>query len=113
MFWSKDSVPTYARLCLDSKTFSWKNTVKMSELNKNSKLFDMPFSNGCNYIQQNINFALKRQDPRGEYGLSYPKFQDNEQTVFNVMTKYVMDGSDKVDLSTFKYVNNKTTNTCY
>lgn len=113
MFWSSDSVPTYAKLCLDSKTFSWRNTLKISELDKNSELFDMPFTNGCNYIQKNINFPLKRQDPRGDYGLSYPKFLDNEQTVFNVMTKYVIDGSDKIDLSTFNYVNNKLINDCF
>lgn len=113
MFWAKDSVPTYAKLCLDSKTFAWRNTLKMSELDKNSELFDMPFTNGCNYVQKNINFALRRQDPRGDYGLSYPKFKEHEITVFNVMTKYVIDGSDKVDLSTINYVNNKDLNICY
>ena len=113
MFWAKNSVPIYAKLCLDSKTFSWRNTLKMSELDKNSELFDMPFTNGCNYIQKNINFPLKRQDPRGEYGLSYPKFKDNEPIVFNVMTKYVMDGADKADFSIYRHNDNKNTNNCY
>lgn len=113
MFWAKNSVPIYAKLCLDSKTFSWRNTLKMSELDKNSELFDMPFTNGCNYIQKNINFPLKRQDPRGEYGLSYPKFKDNEPIVYNVMTKYVMDGADKADFSRYKHNDNKNTNNCY
>jgi hypothetical protein len=29
----------------------------------------MPFVNGRNYIEQNVTFYLKRQDPTGECGL--------------------------------------------
>lgn len=113
MFWTPDSVPTHARLCVNSSKFAWKNIKKMSDVDNNSDLYDVPFTNGCHYIQKNMNFFLRRQDPRGEYGLSVPKFKDNEQTVFNVMTKYVMNGSEKVDLTRFDYINNKDLNICY
>lgn len=113
MFWTKNSVPTYAKLSVETKTFSWRNTLKMSEIRTDSKFYDMPFSNGYNYVQKNINFFVKRQDPHGEYGLSYPKFKDNAPYVFNVMSKYIMEGADKTDLSKHGYVDNKDLNICY
>lgn len=113
MFWSADSVPSYAKLCMDSKTFSWKRLYSASEVDKNSDLFDLTFSNGCFYVQKNINFFLKRQDPRGEYGLSYPLFIEFERKLPNPMVKFVMDGTNKIDISIFDYVINNTMKTCY
>ena len=98
---------------METLTFSWRNIMKVSELDKNSELYDLPFSNGNIYVQKNINFSLKRQDPRGEYGLSYPLFMDNERKVFNVMTKYIVNGSDKIDLSKYYYVFNNGINNCF
>lgn len=113
MFWSSDSVPSYSKFCIESKTFSWKRLINPSELDRSSDLFDLPFSNGRFYLQKNINFFLKRQDPRGEYGLSYPLFVDFEQQLPNPMVKFVMDGTDKIDISVFDYVINNTLNSCY
>lgn len=113
MFWSSDSVPEYAKLCIESKTFSWKRLIATSELDRNSDLFDLTFSNGRFYLQKNINFFLKRQDPRGEYGLSYPLFVDFEQKLPNPMVKFVMDGANKVDASVFDYIINNTLKSCY
>lgn len=113
MFWTKYSVPFYAKLCLDSKEFCWRPILKMSELDKNNELTSLPFSNGYIYAQKNINFFLKRQDPYGEYGLSYPLYKYSQQFIANPMTKYIIYGSYKVDLSFFDYVNNNILNTCY
>jgi hypothetical protein len=56
---------------------------------------------------------LKRQDPRGEYGLSYPLFIEFERKLPNPMVKFVMDGINKIDISIFDYVINNTMKTCY
>lgn len=113
MFWSEYSVPFYAKLCLDSKEFCWRPILKMSELDKNNDLSSLPFSNGCIYVQKNFNFFLKRQDPYGEYGLSYPLYKHLQQMISNPMTRYVIYGSEKVDLSVFDFVDNNVLNTCY
>ena len=47
MFWTPDSVPTHARLCVNSSKFAWKNIKKMSDVDNNSDLYDVPFTNGC------------------------------------------------------------------
>lgn len=113
MFWSENSIPFYAKLCINTKEFSWKPILKASELNKNSSLYSLPFSNGRIYIQKNVNFFLKRQDPYGEYGLSYPLYKHSQQFIANPMIKYIIYGNDKVDLSEIKFVTNNTLNTCY
>ena len=113
IFWSKYSVPFYAKLCLESKEFCWRPILKTSELDKNNDLASLPFSNGCIYVQKNLNFFLKRQDPYGEYGLSYPLYKYTKQMIANPMTKYVIYGSDKIDLSVFDFVINNDLNTCY
>ena len=85
----------------------------MSELDKNNDLSSLPFSNGCIYVQKNFNFFLKRQDPYGEYGLSYPLYKYTQQLISNPMTRYVIYGSDRIDLSEFDFVDNNDLNTCY
>lgn len=113
VFWSKYSIPFYAKLSLNSKEFCWRPILKTSELDKNDNLASLPFSNGCIYVQKNLNFFLKRQDPYGEYGLSYPLYKYTQQMIANPMTKYVIYGSDKLDLSYFDFVINNDLNTCY
>ena len=113
MFWTKDSVPVYAKLCLSTKEFSWRPILKTSELDNNNDLTKLPFSNGCIYVQKNINFFLRRQDPYGDYGLSYPLFKETQQFVSNPMTRYIIYGSDKVDLSINDFVFDNDLNTCY
>lgn len=113
IFWSQYSVPFYAKLCLESKEFCWRPILKTSELDKNNDLASLPFSNGCIYVQKNLNFFLKRQDPYGDYGLSYPLYKYTQQIIANPMTKYVIYGSEKIDLSYFDYIINNDLNTCY
>ena len=36
-----------------------------------SDINQRPFTNGTHYINTNINFYLRRQDPFAEYGLQY------------------------------------------
>lgn len=109
IFWTENSVPTFAKLCLETNEFAWRNLVKQSDLDKYSELFDIPFSNGRLYIEKNINFYLKRQDPRGEYGLGRPL----HNTIANPIYKFVIDGENKIDLSKTRIVISDILNSCY
>ena len=97
LFWSSNSVPSYAKLSINSRKFCWRRTIKQSNLTNNSELYDMPFSNGRLYIQKNINFFLKRQDPDGKYGLSIP-IHFNTGLVYNPMVNYLVEGYGRVNL---------------
>ena len=88
---------------------AWRNLIKPSDLDKNSELFDIPFSNGRLYIENNINFFLKRQDPRGEYGLGKPL----NKTIANPIYKFVIDGENNIDFSKTRIVINDILNSCY
>lgn len=112
-FWSENNVPLYAKLCMETNEFSWRNLTKQSSLDKNSELFDTPFSNGRLYIERNINFFLKRQDPRGDYGLSMPVFKHIEQVVPNPMIKFLLNGTNGVNLSKYHSLINNVLNSCY
>lgn len=112
-FWSENNVPTHAKLCLEANEFSWRNLLNPSELTTRHELYDTPFSNGRLYIEKNLNFYLKRQDPRGEYGLSVPYFKSIEDTVPNPMVKLHIDGKPGVDLSKYKSVIDRVLDNCY
>jgi hypothetical protein len=112
-FWTENSVPLFAKFCLEANEFSWRNLMKPSQLDKNSDMFDTPFSNGRLYLENNINFFLKRQDPRGEYGLSHPLFKDIEQKIPNPIVKFLMDGTNGVDLTKYHTMLNNDINSCY
>lgn len=47
----------------------WRNIIPESEISQTSKLYNRPFTNGAIYVNSNINFYLRRQDPEGIYGL--------------------------------------------
>lgn len=47
----------------------WKTPILDSELSQTSEIYNRTFANGSFYINTNINFFLRRQDPDGIYGL--------------------------------------------
>ena len=112
-FWTTNSVPLFAKLCLETNEFSWRNLVPLSEVERGGELYDTPFANGRLYIERNINFFLKRQDPVGEYGLSVPIFKTIDRTIPNPMTQYLINGSSGVDLTHTAIVIDNVLNTCY
>lgn len=65
-----DTVPFYAEKYPNSNRYAWRtlNTVGNQD---NFVLPEYPFANGYLYINQDINFYLKRQDPYDEVGLYY------------------------------------------
>ena len=112
-YWSPNDVPTYAKLSEGARKFVWRTVVAPSEMAQDDELYNTPFTNGRFYLEKNINFFLKRQDPNGKYGLSKPMYVRYEQTVANPMTKFNVKGHTPIDFSEIMYtVNNLTTN-CY
>ena len=112
-YWSPNNVPTYAKLSEGTRKFVWRTVVAPSEMAQDDELYNTPFTNGRFYLEKNINFFLKRQDPNGKYGLSKPMYVRYEQTVANPMTKFNVKGHTPIDFSEIMHtVNNLTTN-CY
>lgn len=64
----------------------WREIVKPTELPQTSDIYDRTYANGAVYINSNINFFLRRQDPMGVYGLSYGDSQ------YNAASKFIING---------------------
>ena len=111
-YWSPNNTPTYAKLSEGSGKFVWRKILPPSQMMRDDNLYDLPFTNGRFYIEKNINFFLKRQDPIGKYGLSVPLFKFFKQTKSNPMTKFVIGGSNPIDFSEIMYTLNNLNNFC-
>ena len=97
---------------LNKQKFIWRPLVAPSEMIQDDELYDTPFSNGRFYIEKNVNFFLRRQDPYGKYGLSIPLFRETEQLVSNPMQRFVINGKP-IDLSGILNDMNNMLDTCY
>ena len=111
-FWSPDAIPLYAKFSMSKQKFIWRPLVAPSEMIQDDELYDTPFSNGRFYIEKNVNFFLRRQDPYGKYGLSIPLFRETEQLVSNPMQRFVINGKP-IDLSGILNDMNNMLDTCY
>lgn len=98
-YWSPNNVPFYAKLLPNKRKFIWRKLLNQSELKNTNSLYDITFSNGRLYIEKNINFFLRRQDPFGQYGLSTPIYKDGDNIYSNPMDDYSIPGSKQVDFS--------------
>ena len=112
-FWSENNTPIYAKYCEGNKKFVWRNIIQPSKLTQDSDLYDNTFANGCFYIEKNVNFFVKRQDPIGKYGLSMPMYKVYKQSVSNPLLKFVIRGYNPVDLSEVMFIMNNLTDNCY
>lgn len=97
LYWSPDNVPTYATLMRNKRKFTWRKLLPQSQLNSKHSLFETPFSNGRLYIEKNVNFFLRRQDPTGKYGLSKPIYKN--VSLVNPMKDYIITGNEPYDFS--------------
>ena len=111
-YWSPNNVPFYAKLLPNKRKFTWRRLLNQSELKNTNPLYDTTFSNGRLYIEKNINFFLRRQDPFGQYGLSTPIYKDGDNIYSNPMDDYSIPGSKQVDFSGIIYSINNFDN-CY
>lgn len=112
-FWSPNNVPIYAKFSDGIKKFVWRPILPSSKMIQDDELYDIPFTNGRFYLEKNITFFLKRQDPMGKYGLSTPMYKHYSQILGNPMLKYHINGYNPIDLSEIMYTINNLTNTCY
>lgn len=109
-YWSPNSVPTYATICHSNGEFIWTMPTPLSELKDTDKTYDFPFSNGCLYVEHNINFFLRRQDPFGKYGLSKPIYV-GDNIKFNPLKNFVITG-ETFDMPLDVISENKTIEIC-
>ena len=65
-----DNIPFYAEKVDNTNRYLWRNVNNVGNKD-NIVLPEYRFANGYFYIDQDINFFLKRQDPFNEFGLWY------------------------------------------
>lgn len=85
-----ENAPTYAEFMPSSQRLVWRANKKMSELDSESPIYNMPFTNGRLYIHENVNLFLKRQDPVNEYHLRRPAEE-------NPLRRFSFDGHPEID----------------
>lgn len=72
-----NNIPFYAEKIDNTNRYLWRNVNNVGNKD-NTALPEYRFANGYFYIDQDINFFLKRQDPFNEFGLWYSgKEEDN------------------------------------
>lgn len=72
IFFKNPDIPDYAYYLNDGTgKYVWRELVKDTELGTESDIYNRTYANGAVYINSNINFYLRRQDPYGIYGLKY------------------------------------------
>jgi len=64
------NMPTYKTDLKDGR-FIWRDLLDIGYSDMNEDFLDYPFLNGTHYLNQDIQFPLKRQDPFGLYNLRY------------------------------------------
>jgi hypothetical protein len=65
------NLPTYAKSPLNNGIWIWRDLLDIGSNDMNEDFLDYPFINGTHYINSDIQFPLKRQDPFGLYGLRH------------------------------------------
>lgn len=108
MILTTDSVPNYARYVPRLGKLTWRAPVAPSNLDSDSEIYDLPFANGCFYIEKGFNIFVRRQDPNGNYGMLWGKGEKKHP-----MKKYFIQGNDAMDLSIIRYVLDKAGNVCF
>ena len=111
LFTTREYIAPYATFLPASRAFVWRDLISPSELPVDSALYDRPFSNGCLYIHQNVNFFLKRQDPRNEFGLLYP--EDSNNNTKPQIKNYKKPGNSEIDTSAYEVFSDSMKNICY
>ena len=111
-YFCKESIPIFAKFNKGTQEFVWRGFDAPSVMTRDMELYDTPFANGRFYIEKNINFYLRRQDPFGEFGLSYAKHTDDNVHASNPSEYFNLD-SEYLDLSQIFNFYNKIDNICY
>jgi hypothetical protein len=107
LYHCEETVPLYAVLDPASQSFVWRSPVYPSEMTQDMELYETPFSNGRFYIEKNIAFFLRRQDPHGDMGLSVASFKNDTMTAAENPNNVFKILGEKVDVSAaHHFINN-------
>lgn len=101
----EENAPIYAEFLPSSQKLVWRGLKKMSELSSDSPLYNMPFTNGRNYIHRNINVFVRRQDPNNDYKLFRP-------SVENPLRRFQVEGDAKLDFDQIQTIIDSMVNAC-
>lgn len=110
-YYCNEAVPLYAAFHNKTQSFVWRGITPPSAMNSEMELYDTPFTNGRLYIEKNITFFLRRQDPYGDFGLLWGKFGDGRHPK-NPMEYFRLEGT-MLDLSQIYNFFNNLDNICY
>ena len=89
-------IPDYAYNMGDgSGKYVWRELINDTELDITSDIYNRMYGNGALYINSDINFYLKRQDPKGIYGLQYGN--DFGEEIANLTVKGIKTVIDDID----------------
>lgn len=101
----EENAPEYAEFIPSSLKLVWRGPKKMSELESTSPIYNMPFTNGRNYIHKNLNVFVRRQDPHAEFNL----FRPSEE---NPLRRFQVEGGEKFDFDNVQYIIDSMVDAC-
>lgn len=101
----EENAPEYAEFIPSSQRLVWRGPKKMSDLESTSPIYNMPFTNGRNYIHKNINVFVRRQDPQGEFKLFRPSST-------NPLRRFQVEGNGKIDMDYVQYITDTMIDAC-
>ena len=100
-----ENAPEYAEFIPSSDKVVWRGPKKMSQLDSTSPLYDMPFTNGRNYIHKNVNVFVRRQDPHAEFNLFRPWKE-------NPLRRFQVEGNKKLDFDDVRFIIDSMVDAC-
>ena len=101
----EDNAPEYAEFLPATQKLVWRAPKKMSDLESDSPIYNMPFANGRLYIHQNLDVFVRRQDPDNDYRLFRPAIE-------NPLRRFQIEGKGKLDLDYLEYITDSLVNAC-
>lgn len=101
----EENAPEYAEFLPATQRLVWRGLKKMSDLESNSPIYNMPFTNGRLYIHKNFNVFVRRQDPHGEFKLFRPSQS-------NPLRRFQIEGSAKLDFDYIQSIIDSMVNAC-
>ncbi len=101
----EENAPNYAIFLPSSQKLVWRGLKKMSDLSSDSPIYNMPFTNGRNYIHRNLNVFVRRQDPNNDFKLFRPSGD-------NPLRRFQVEGDAKLDFDYIQTIIDSMVNAC-
>ena len=101
----EENAPEYAEFLPSSQKLVWRAPKKMSDLESDSPIYNMPFTNGRLYIHKNIDVFVRRQDPDNDYRL----FRSSAE---NPLRRFQIEGKGKLDFEYLGYIIDSMVDAC-